>query len=178
MTSSRARTRARPLTDAATLWTLPLAGLALLALAALARPALGEQHVITSHGISVFGELKYGPDYPHFDYVNPDAPKGGTMRFVGTGASGTFDSLNPWILKGEPAQGLGLMYDSLLVGTADEPSSAYGLIAESIEYPEDRSWVIFDMRPEATFSDGEPIEAEGEEGPEGESDEGEEDTEE
>ncbi len=159
MTSSRARTRAHSLPDQAPLWTLPLTGLLLVLLAALARPALSEEHVITSHGISVFGDLKYGPDYPHFDYVNPDAPKGGTMRFVGTGASGTFDSLNPWILKGEPAQGLGLMYDSLLVGTADEPASAYGLVAESIEYPEDRSWVIFNMRPEATFSDGEPIEA-------------------
>src|SRR6056297_1261979 len=151
--------RARTLPDPATHWTLPLTGLMLVLLAVPARPALADQHVTTAHGISVFGDLKYGPDYEHFDYVNPDAPKGGTMRFVGTGASGTFDSLNPFILKGEPAQGLGLMYDSLLVGTADEPDSAYGLIAESIEYPEDRTWAIFNMRPEASFSDGHPIEA-------------------
>ncbi len=116
--------------------------------------------IIVSHGISSFGDLKYPADFKHFDYVNPDAPQGGTMSFRGTGASQTFDSLNPYILKGEPAQGLGLLTDSLLVGSADEPDSAYGLIARSIEYPEDRSWAIFDMRPEATFSDGVPITAE------------------
>ena len=107
--------------------------------------------VIVSHGISAFGDLKYPADFPHFDYVNPDAPKGGTMSFRGTGASQTFDSLNAFILKGEPAQGLGLLYDSLLAGSADEPDAAYGLVAESLEYPEDRSWVIFNMRPEATL---------------------------
>ncbi|WP_233416717.1 extracellular solute-binding protein [Halovulum marinum] len=133
---------------------LPLLAAALL----VAAPVRG-QEAITSHGISAFGELKYGPEFPYFDYVNPDAPKGGRMTFRGTGASATFDSLNPFILKGEPAQGLGLLYDSLLVGSADEPDSAYGLIAERLEYPEDRSWVIFHMNPEATFSDGEPIEA-------------------
>ena len=127
---------------------------------ALAAPAaLADGHTITSHGISTFGDLKYGPDFAHFDYVNPDAPIGGTMIFRGTGASQTFDSVNPWILKGEPAQGLGLMYDSLLASSADEPDSDYGLVAESLEYPEDRSWVIFTMRREATFSDGTPIEA-------------------
>ena len=127
---------------------------------ALPGPAPAEEPgIITSHGISTYGELKYPAGFAHFDYVNPEAPKGGTMSFRGTGASQTFDSLNPFILKGEPAQGLGLLYDSLLVGSADEPDSAYGLVAESLEYPEDRSWVIFNMRPEATFSDGEPITA-------------------
>ncbi len=113
-----------------------------------------------SHGISAFGDLKYPKDFAHFDYVNPDAPQGGTMSFRGTGGSQTFDSLNSFILKGEPAQGLGLLYDSLLARSADEPDSSYGLIAESLEYPPDRSWVIFNMRPEATFSDGVPITAE------------------
>ncbi len=121
--------------------------------------AVSAQDTITSHGISTFGDLKYPAGFTHFDYVNPDAPKGGNMVFRGTGASQTFDSLNPFILKGEPAQGLGLMYDSLLTGSADEPDSAYGFLATQIEYPEDRSWVIFDMDPRATFSDGEPIEA-------------------
>ncbi len=117
------------------------------------------QATITSHGISTFGELKYPADFPHFDYVVPDAPKGGRMTFLGTGASQTFDSLNPFILKGEAAQGLGLLYDSLLAGAPDEPDAAYGLLAESLEFPEDRSWVIFNMRPEARFSDGVPITA-------------------
>jgi microcin C transport system substrate-binding protein len=113
-----------------------------------------------SHGISAFGDLEYPKDFAHFDYVNPDAPRGGTMSFRGTGASQTFDSLNAFILKGEAAQGLGLLYDSLLTASADEPDAAYGLIAESLEYPEDRSWVIFTLRPEARFSDGHPITAE------------------
>lgn len=130
------------------------------ALVLTAQPAAAvDAEVNVSHGISTFGDLKYPADFPHFDYVNPDAPQGGTMSFRGTGASQTFDSLNAFILKGEPAQGLALLYDSLLSASADEPDSAYGLIAESLEYPEDRSWVIFNMRPEATFSDGEPITA-------------------
>ncbi len=137
-------------------------GLALAAALWIASSAAraSEDAVIVSHGISTFGDLKYPEGFAHFDYVNPDAPQGGTMVFRGTGASNTFDSLNDFILKGEPAQGLGLLYDSLLISSTDEPDSAYGLIAESLEYPEDRSWVIFNMRPEATFSDGEPITAE------------------
>ena len=122
--------------------------------------AASEGAIIGSHGISAFGELKYPADFKHFDYVNPDAPKGGTMSFRGTGASQTFDSLNNFILKGEPAQGLGLIYDTLLAGSDDEPDSSYGLVAASLEYPEDRSWVIFNLRPEARFSDGVPITAE------------------
>ena len=139
------------------LWFIPL--LAAFCIVALARPALSNGETTISHGISIFGDLKYPADFPHFDYVNPDAPKGGTMRFVGTAASTTFDSVNPFILKGNAAQGLARLYDTLLVGSADEPASAYGLVAQTIEYPEDRAWVIFEMNPEATFSDGEPIQA-------------------
>ncbi|MEM7440833.1 MAG: extracellular solute-binding protein [Pseudomonadota bacterium] len=117
------------------------------------------QDVTVSHGISTFGDLKYPADFKHWDYVNPDAPQGGTISFLGTGASGTFDSLNPFILKGEPAQGLGLMYDSMLTGSGDEADSSYCYVCETMEYPADRSWVIFNMRPEATFSDGHPITA-------------------
>lgn len=133
---------------------------ALMAAAVMPGLAAAEERVIVSHGISTFGDLKYPADFKHFDYVNPEAPKGGRMTFRGTGASTTFDSLNAFILKGEPAQGLGLLYDSLLAGAPDEPDSAYGLIAEKVEYPEDRSWVTFTLRPEAQFSDGHPITAE------------------
>ncbi len=136
------------------------AAAALGAWAAVGAAAAQEAGVVVAHGISTFGDLKYPAGFPHFDYVNPDAPKGGTMSFRGTGASQTFDSLNAFILKGEPAQGLGLLYDSLLVGSADELDSSYGLVAESLEYPEDRSWVIFRMRPEARFADGHPLTAE------------------
>jgi microcin C transport system substrate-binding protein len=123
----------------------------------LAGPAVADTTV--AHGISAFGELRYSADFPHFDYVNPGAPKGGTMSFRGTGASQTFDSLNGFILRGEPAQGLGRIYDSLLVRAFDEPDAVYGLLAETIEYPEDRSWVIFTLREGATFADGHPVTA-------------------
>lgn len=131
------------------------------AMALLGGEAVAEGHeaTITSHGISTFGELKYPADFPHFDYVNPDAPKGGTMSFRGTLASQTFDSLNAFILAGEPAQGLEHLYDSLLVRAYDEPDAVYGLLAEEIEYPEDRSWVIFTLREAARFADGEPVRA-------------------
>jgi microcin C transport system substrate-binding protein len=130
-------------------------------MALVAAGALAESHepTITSHGISAFGELKYPPDFPHFDYVNPDAPKGGTMSFRGTLASQTFDSLNTFILAGEPAQGLEHIYDSLLVRAYDEPDAVYGLLAEKIEYPEDRTWVIYTIREGARFADGEPVQA-------------------
>ena len=123
--------------------------------------AFAERHgnVIEGHGISAFGELKYSANFPHFDYVNPEAPKGGTISFRGTLASQTFDSLNNFILQGEPAQGLWHMYDTLLVRAFDEADAVYGLLAEKITYPEDRSWVIFTLREGARFSDGEPVTA-------------------
>ena len=160
--------RARMPSPATVLRAFGLAGLLALSPAARAQEQTAAAEaaasdagaVIVSHGISAFGDLAYPKDFEHFDYVNPEAPQGGTMSFRGTGGSQTFDSLNNFILKGEPAQGLGLLYDSLLAGSADEPDSSYGLIAASIEYPKDRSWVVFDMRPEATFSDGVPITAE------------------
>ena len=133
---------------------------ALMLLGAHAVAAQEDGPIIVSHGISTFGELKYPTDFAHFDYVNPDAPKGGTMSFRGTGASQTFDSLNAFILRGEAAQGLERLYDTLLVRAYDEPDAVYGLLAESIEYPEDRSWVIFTLRDGATFSDGEPVKPE------------------
>ena len=129
----------------------------LFALALGATLANAQDKVTKSHGISTFGDLKYPADFKHWDYVNPDAPQGGTISFL---AVGTFDNVNPNILKGNPAQGLSLMHASLMTSSADEPDSAYGYIAETLEYPENRQWVIFNLREEATFSDGRPITAE------------------
>ena len=108
------------------------------------------------HGIAMHGDLKYPPDFKHFDYVNPDAPRGGTVRLYGLR---TFDTLNPYTLKGVAAAGSQLPFDTLMTSSADEPFSEYGLIAESIETPPDRSWVIFNLREEARFHDGTPITA-------------------
>ncbi|MFQ5665614.1 MAG: extracellular solute-binding protein [Candidatus Binatia bacterium] len=108
------------------------------------------------HGLSMYGDLKYGPDFKHFDYVNPSAPKGGNVRLA---AIGTYDSLNPFILKGIAAAGISDVFDTLMESAADEPFSEYGLIAQTIEVPADRSWVIFTLRPEARFHDGSPITA-------------------
>ncbi|WP_036228875.1 extracellular solute-binding protein [Marinobacterium jannaschii] len=124
----------------------------LLTVAAIAGTAYASS--LTQHGIAMHGDLKYGPDFPHFDYVNPNAPKGGKVI---QSTIGTFDSFNPFIVKGNTAPGLGLMYDSLLARANDEPFSLYGLIAESLEVAQDRSWVIFNLRPEARFNDGSPI---------------------
>jgi microcin C transport system substrate-binding protein len=112
--------------------------------------------VYVGHGMSMHGDLKYGPGFKHFDWANPDAPKGGDVKMA---TIGTFDNLNPFILKGHPAAGLGNVFESLTVSSADEPFSQYGLIAETIETPADRSWVAFALRPEARFHDGSPITA-------------------
>lgn len=107
-----------------------------------------------SHGLSIFGELKYPADFKNFDYVNPDAPKGGRMATVG-GIS--FDSFNPFILKGDSAAGLSLLFDSLVEAAQDEPDAAYGLVAHTIERAPDGKSITFHMRPEARFSDGSPL---------------------
>ena len=117
----------------------------------------GAEEVIRAHGISPFGGLKYAADFPHLDYVNPDAPKGGEISLWGFGG---FDSVNPYTIRGRAAAGSSLAYESLLGGTADEHSSAYCLLCESLEYPPGRDWVIFHIRPEARFSDGTPVTAE------------------
>jgi microcin C transport system substrate-binding protein len=100
------------------------------------------------------GEPKYGPDFKHFDYVDPEAPRGGEIRLH---AIGTFDSLNGFNFKGVNAVALGSLYDTLLIGSSDEAFSEYGLLAESIEVPEDRSWVAFTLREEARWHDGKPV---------------------
>ena len=120
-----------------------------------AAPATGGGTTI-SHGLSIYGDLKYPPGFAHFDYVNPDAPKGGHVRFS---AIGTFASLNPFIITGGPAADVAVTFQTLMAHAEDEAASAYGLIAESAELPPDRSWVIFNLRPEARFHDGSPITA-------------------
>ena len=136
-----------------------LSGLLVLALLALslAGAAQAQEKIIKAHGISTFGDLKYPADFKQFDYVNPDAPKGGEFS---TGVFGAFDSLSPYILKGNAAALSTIFFESLMEGTLDEPDSMYGLVAESIEYPESRQWAIFNMRPEARFSDGSKLTAE------------------
>ncbi|MFN2361343.1 MAG: extracellular solute-binding protein [Marinobacter sp.] len=132
--------------------------LTMLAMAALPWQAHAESPE-PRHGIAMHGEPKYSSGFSHFDYVNPDAPKGGTLR-LGVVANG-YDSFNPFVTRGVAAAGLNsYLYDTLLESSDDEPFSAYGLIAESIETPEDRSYVIFNLRDEARFQDGEPITAE------------------
>ncbi|MBN2907589.1 MAG: ABC transporter substrate-binding protein [Rhodobacteraceae bacterium] len=128
----------------------------LLALVLGVAQARAQEGVSVSHGISTFGALKYPADFTHLDYVNPDAPKGGEISIW---AFGSFDSMNPYTTKGRAGGLASVFFESLLAGTADEIGAAYGLLAESIEYPADRSWVIFTLRPEARFSDGTPVTA-------------------
>jgi microcin C transport system substrate-binding protein len=128
----------------------------LIALALLiALPPLSRAENYRGHGLSLHGELKYGPGFEYFDYVNPLAPKGGEIRL---GEEGTFDSLNPFILKGiAPAALRFYVYDSLLEGSDDEAFSSYGRLAESVEVASDYSWAIFTLRQEARWHDGVPI---------------------
>ena len=110
-----------------------------------------------SHGLSTFGDLKYAAGFKHFDYVNPDAPKGGQMRGIGISASLTFDSFNPFIVRGTPAKGYELNYESLMVRAYDEPDAVYGLIADWVEVADDKRSVTFRIRPEAKWADGSAI---------------------
>lgn len=112
------------------------------------------------HGISIFGDLKYPPDFTHFDYVNPDAPKGGRMALIGPTPMDTFDSFNGYILKGDAAQGFDLMFDSLMARAADEPDAMYGLVARTADIPPDGKSISFALRKEAMFADGTPLTAE------------------
>ncbi len=108
------------------------------------------------HGISVFGNLKYSTNFQNFDYVNPTAPKGGTVKF---GMEGSFNSLNPFILKGLSAAGLDSIYDSLTEGADDEIASRYGLIAESMQLSSDKFSLSFKLRKAARWHDSRPITA-------------------
>ena len=113
--------------------------------------------IIVSHGVAMHGEPKYPANATTPDYVNPAAPKGGSVKF---GTQGTFDSLHPFVLKGVPAAGITQLWESLCWHARDEAFTVYGLIAETIEWPEDRSWVAFNLRPQAKWIDGTAITAE------------------
>ncbi len=108
------------------------------------------------HATSLIGAPKYGPDFKHFDYVNPNAPKGGSVRLT---AIGTFDSFNVIPYKGAKAAGMasGFIYDRLMASSADEPSSEYAQVAEWVSYPPDFSSVTYKLRDEARWHDGKPI---------------------
>jgi len=124
-----------------------------LLLACLSLPVLAAPQ----HALTLYDEPpKYPASFKHFDYVNPDAPKGGTFRQSGFGG---FDSLNPFINKGVTAENVGSIYDTLMRQSLDEPFTEYGLVAGKIEKAPDNSWVRFYLRPEARFHDGHPMRA-------------------
>jgi microcin C transport system substrate-binding protein len=108
------------------------------------------------HGLSLFGDVKYPPDFKHFDYVNPTAPKGGLVRQVGIG---TFDNFNQVVsgVKGSLAMGLDLVIETLTTPALDEVSSEYGLLAELVSYPPDRASVTYRLRRNARWHDGKPV---------------------
>ena len=129
---------------------LTLASLCTVAATALAQ----DQDARWRHATSMIGEPKYPDGFARFDYVNPDAPKGGRLRLS---EEGTFDSLNPILAKGELVVGLSLVFDTLMKSSDDEISSTYGLLAESMSFPDDISQTSFRLRPEARWADGEPV---------------------
>lgn len=124
------------------------------AVALLPRRLAWAQAPAGTHGIAMHGDVRYPADFTHFAYADPDAPRGGRLALA---AIGTFDSLNPYVLKGNPAAGLGLITDTLTIQSQDEPFTEYGLLAESIEMPDDRSWVAFTLRAAARWHDGRPV---------------------
>lgn len=129
------------------------------ALALLPRPLAAEEAPRESHGLSSFGELKYPADFAHFDYVNPEAPKGGRFssqvsQTFGNQSGNTFNTLNPYVLRGDGAGGMNLTFDSLMVRAYDEPDALYGLVARSVAASADGLTYTVRLRPQARFHDG------------------------
>jgi microcin C transport system substrate-binding protein len=122
--------------------------------AASLRPGAADEGVIRSHAGSLIGEPRYPAGFPHFGYVNPAAPRGGTVRLA---TQSMFDSFNPFITKGDPPTGIGLIFDTLMSSSLDEASTHYAALAEWEEHPADDSWVAFRLRDEARWHDGRPI---------------------
>jgi microcin C transport system substrate-binding protein len=116
--------------------------------------ALAAVAAVGDYGVSLFGNLKYGSGFTHFDYADPQAPKGGSLALS---AIGTFDTLNPFVIKGVPAAGLSRTFDTLTSVAEDEPGSAYGLVADTIAIAPDKLSVVYKIRPTARFHDGTPI---------------------
>ncbi|MAY71995.1 MAG: hypothetical protein CME82_11145 [Halomonas sp.] len=126
------------------------------ALLATASEAADVSSVPTVHALPLYGEPALPADFLHFPHANPDAPSGGDLIRA---AQGSFDSTNPFIVRGTPASGLTQIYDTLLESNPGEPFTMYGLLAEGIRLDPERRWVEFDLRPEARFHDGEPVDA-------------------
>ncbi|MDI9330585.1 MAG: extracellular solute-binding protein [Alphaproteobacteria bacterium] len=125
---------------------------------ALACTLAGPQAAWAAHAYGQFGDIAYPPDFTHFKYVNPNAPKGGEMRLVAPTRASSFDKYNPFTLKGTAPPGLGhLVFESLLTGTMDEPTTSYGLLAEDISVATDRLSATFRLHPLARFHDGSPV---------------------
>ncbi|MGL4635015.1 MAG: extracellular solute-binding protein [Beijerinckiaceae bacterium] len=142
-----------------------LAGAAVTATASILPAYASTDWEKARHGISTFGDLKYAADFKHFDYVNPAAPKGGTLSLQISSVGGnqsfnTFNSLNIFILKGEGAAGVGAIFDSMMASTSDEPDAMYGLVAEKVMRTEGKPEWRFKLRKEARFHDGSPLTAE------------------
>lgn len=146
-------------------------GAAATALSFLPGRGLAQQGETETHGLSSFGDLKYGPDFKHFDYVNPIAPKSGTLAIqvkqtIGNQNFDTFNTLNVFVLKGDGAAGMSLTFDSLMMASGerigllgDEPDAMYGLAAKSVRISDDKLTYRFTLRPEARFHDGSKLTA-------------------
>src|SRR5665213_2116650 len=126
---------------------------AILGLALLVA-GFGVAQAVVTYGISLYGDFKYQPGFTHFDYANPDAPKGGTMRLS---SIGTFDTLNPFVIKGVPAAGVGQIFDTLMTRSEDEPATNYPLVAESADLAADRLSILYTLNQAARFHDGSPM---------------------
>jgi microcin C transport system substrate-binding protein len=119
--------------------------------------ALTASPVWAAHAYSQFGEIKYPKGFKHFEWVNPDAPKGGEIELVAPLRITNFDKYNPYTLKGTSPPGIGILFETLLTGTMDEPTTAYGLLAEDIEVAPDGMSATFRLNPAARFHDGTPV---------------------
>lgn len=127
--------------------------------ALLVQAALAATAAHAAHAIAQYGEPKYPPGFKHFDYVNPDAPKGGTLVLANPSRMTSFDKFNPYTMRGNIAPGIDLLFESLATGSSDEPASMYGLLADDIAVAPDGLSVTFHLNPRARFSNGDPVTA-------------------